>query len=72
MNIKCKKCKLFIYNEITYPFCIKCCYCNNKKHILQTHLDGSLPIFCHICDYRKWKIEFNNKNKKLIIFDKIL
>lgn len=63
---KCKNCQYFTLNEETSPFCIKCAYCNNLKHILQIHLDGTLPLFCQVCHYQKWKREFRTKNTELI------
>lgn len=59
---KCKKCKYFDVNEETLkglPFCIACSYCKKKKHILQINLDGTLPVFCQICNPDKWRVEFD-------------
>lgn len=60
---KCKNCHYYLNNIETYPYCVKCACCKNKttKHILQTHLDGSLPKYCQICDKSKWTFEFKRK-----------
>ena len=65
-NTRCKNCHLFEYNKETDPYCVKCCYCKNKKHILQVNIDGTLPKFCHICNYEKWKKEFKITFKKIL------
>ena len=65
-NTRCKKCYLFECNKETDPFCIKCCYCNHKKHLLQVNIDGTLPKFCHICNYYEWKNEFKQNVEKLL------
>ena len=61
MSNICKKCQYFILNKKTAPFCIKCAYCNNNLHVLQIHLDGTLPLFCQVCHYQQWKKEFDSK-----------
>lgn len=63
---KCHHCKYFTQNKETYPFCITCAYCRRKKHILQVHLDGTLPVFCQVCHHKKWKKEFDTKTKKIL------
>ena len=63
---KCIRCTWVDTNEETYPFCITCAYCRKKKHILQVHLDGTLPIFCQECDYKKWKEEFDKKTSAIL------
>lgn len=60
---KCKNCKYFEENEETAPFCIACAYCRKRTHLLQCHLDGTLPVYCQVCNYPKWKEEFNQKTK---------
>jgi len=61
MSDKCKHCMYFEANMETYPFCIACAYCRKRIHILQVHLDGTLPIFCQVCHYQEWNKEFNEK-----------
>lgn len=61
----CKKCYYLSANEKTFPFCIKCAYCSKNLHVLQLNLDGTLPFFCQICQYQKWKKEFDTKNMYL-------
>ena len=63
---KCQHCKYFAKNQETYPFCIACAYCRRRKHILHVHLDGTLPVFCHICHPKKWKDEFDAKTIKIL------
>lgn len=66
MTDTCKKCMYVTTNEETFPFCIKCAYCCNRQHVLQIHLDGTLPKFCQVCHYHEWKKEFDTKNTQLI------
>ena len=59
---KCRKCNYLFANDDTLkglPFCLSCYYCKKKKHILQINLDGTLPVFCQVCNQDKWKIEFD-------------
>jgi hypothetical protein len=66
---KCRNCKYFCTNKDTLnglPFCIKCYYCKKKKHILQINLDGTLPVFCQVCNPDKWKIEFDTNIKNYL------
>ena len=63
----CESCRHFDKNNDTSPYCIKCAYCKNNEHILQIHLDGTLPKFCQQCYPDKWKDEFNKIYKLLLL-----
>jgi hypothetical protein len=62
MSNLCINCKIHLPNKETFPWCVKCAYCNNKKHILQMLPDGKVPIHCQICNYKKYLKELNSYN----------
>lgn len=63
----CHKCKIYLINEKTNPWCLKCSHCP-KKHLLQLLPNCSLPKHCQECNLKEYikEIDFfiiRNQNK---------